>query len=110
MKPKLPFITGPAETPPASSRRTAPQPLGKAGDYGVTDLSNIELEQVKGGWLGKFLRWLTKPIGGPRPEWPGSYYDYDPANYETCPCGCGRGTACPCWVPEEPADCPLSGA
>lgn len=45
MKPKLPFTTRPAETPPALSRRTNPQPLGNAGDYGVTDLSNIELEQ-----------------------------------------------------------------
>ncbi len=49
MKPKLPFITGPTETPPASSSRTTPQSLGKASDYGVTDLINIELEQVKGG-------------------------------------------------------------
>lgn len=45
MKPKPPFTTEPAETPPALSRRTAPQPLGYASDYEATDLSNIELKQ-----------------------------------------------------------------
>lgn len=68
MKHKHPFTTGPAETPPVLSRRTALQPLGKASGYVTTDFINIELEQVKSGFLGKFLQRLIKPFNEPRAE------------------------------------------